>query len=194
MTNPLTKPQLRRKMLARLAALPDRPARSDRLCARLIGQPQFAAAESVLLYSHIRSEVQTTIAIEQVLAAGKQLILPRCVGDTLVLHQIEHLDELAAGAFGILEPGEAICNDSSRRVDVAEIDLLCIPGVAFDQQGRRMGRGRGYYDRLLANASTSSTVWGLAFDCQLVDRAPSEPHDRPMQGIVTESRVIIPAE
>lgn len=182
-----SKHEVRKQMARELRATTDRESKSRLLFSHLFGLPQYAEADSVLLYAHIRNEVQTTFAIQQVWADGKQLVLPRCEGDELVLYLVRSETELSPGAFGIPEPCEVVRNSPGRIMSVSAIDLLCIPGVAFDFKGNRLGRGKGYYDRLLTQASPQSAIFGIAFDCQLLPTIPSEPHDRPMHGVVTES-------
>lgn len=185
----LSKPALRREIFARMRALSDREHRSRTVFGRLFELNEYQQAESVLLYAHIGCEVQTTDAMNRVWADGKQLVLPRCEGKNLVLYKIESVDELEPGSFGIPEPISAVLSDPRRRLDATAIDLLCIPGVAFDRAGNRLGRGKGFYDRLLATCSADANLFGVAFDCQIVESVPTLPHDRPMTAVLSESGV-----
>jgi 5-formyltetrahydrofolate cyclo-ligase len=102
---------------------------------------------------------------------------------------IDSLDELEVNTFDLLEPPLTLRLNTARQCPPGEVDLFLIPGLAFDMAGGRIGYGRGYYDSLLANASPGSTLIGLAFDCQIVDRVPMTGHDVPVGLIVTESGV-----
>ena len=113
---------------------------------------------------------------------GKNVALPRVAGEGLSLHLVESSDELRCGAFGILEPVE----DAVPAGD--SFDLILVPGLAFDERGRRLGRGKGYYDRFLATA-TGLRV-GVCHDFQIVDSVPREAHDLAMDFLVTPTRVI----
>jgi 5-formyltetrahydrofolate cyclo-ligase len=114
--------------------------------------------------------------------------VPWCHGDHLRLFLLRDLAELDVGRFGILEPRAVLRERPDRNIDPCELDLLVIPGVAFDRRGGRIGHGRGYFDRLLIEVRESATLIGLAFDCQVFDHVPTEPHDVPMDLVVTESK------
>jgi 5-formyltetrahydrofolate cyclo-ligase len=105
---------------------------------------------------------------------------PRIHGDNLIFHQIDHPAELSPGFRNILEP-EA----NRAAVSPSTFDLILCPGLGFGRDGSRLGRGRGYYDRTLAHASTHASVIGVALPYQLVDRLPTEPHDHFMDQLAT---------
>lgn len=133
-------------------------------------------AKTVLLYHSLPDEVDTKRLIAQALEQGKRVLLPVVVGDDLELRETKGND-LHTGAFNIQEPtGEAF-------KDFDVIDLAIIPGVAFTSDGKRLGRGRGYYDRLLVRL-THTPRWGLCWPFQIVESLPTEAHD------ITMSRVI----
>lgn len=142
--------------------------------------PEFQEAHHILAYSSLPDEIPTEGFLCR-WAGEKSLYLPRVDGDRLEILAYDSC-RLATGAFRILEPtGDKIC-------DVSEIDLIIVPAVAFDRNGNRLGRGKGYYDRLLRNAGCKKI--GVAYDCQLLDRIPAEPHDVPMDIIVTDKEII----
>jgi len=114
---------------------------------------------------------------------GKSIALPRVDGEILVPHVVESPADLRPGCFGILEPSV------DAPVAGNAFDVILVPGLAFDQSGRRLGRGRGYYDRFLAG--TSGLRVAVCFDWQLVDTIPVEPHDLAMDAILTPSKIII---
>ncbi len=106
----------------------------------------------------------------------KKIILPVVVGDDLELRQYQGFSQMRKGSFNILEPvGENLS-------DLSEIDLAIIPGMAFTCKGLRMGRGRGFYDRLLPQLKCRKI--GVCFDCQIVESLPLDPWDAPLDGVV----------
>lgn len=147
---------------------------------RLEGSESFRSAHTVLLYSSLPDEPDTRALIRRAAAAGKRVLLPVVTGETTMeLREYSGEGNMRRGAFGISEPqGEPFA-------DYAQIDLAVIPGVAFDAQGNRLGRGRGYYDRLLAKlkALRVATV-GVCFDFQKLTSVPAEPHDIKVDGIL----------
>lgn len=112
----------------------------------------------------------------------KTVALPRVVGEELSLHLVEAGDELHRGAFGIREPAE------NSPASGNSFDLILVPGLAFDRQGGRLGRGRGFYDRFLATA-TGRRV-GVCQDFQIVDSVPCEAHDLTMDFVITPTEII----
>lgn len=181
----MEKAGLRQHLLtARLALSPGLRSTWDLAAqGQLIASNAFAAARTLLLYMPFRGEVATSAIADTARAAGKRVVLPKVVrsGHGLTLHQIDSdPGDLAPGAFGILEP-----RAGTPQVARNEIDLVVVPGVAFDRQGGRLGYGGGYYDRLLADLPTACKL-GLAYALQVVDRLPREPHDVPMDGLATE--------
>ena len=125
--------------------------------------------------------------IRESLGSGKNVVVPRVNknNQTLILSELHRWTELEKGAYNILEPQK----ENLREIAVDIIDLILVPGVGFDCSGHRLGHGKGYYDKVLKEATHAVHV-GLAFECQLVERIPVEPHDVPVDIIVTEKRVI----
>jgi 5-formyltetrahydrofolate cyclo-ligase len=117
------------------------------------------------------------------LASGKTLLYPAVVGEDLEFRRVCSLESLVPGKFGILEP-------QGDPVDPAGADLIVVPGVAFDLCGRRIGYGKGYYDRSLHRLERSGRLAGFCYDFQLVQEIAGEPHDVTMDLIVTELRVV----
>lgn len=162
---------------------------------RLLGLPAFQEACVLLLFASFRSEVDTLALLPYCLKEGKTVILPvtDMAQNTLRLYEVRSMDELAPGCYGIPEP--AVGED--RRREVKGIDLLLIPGVAFDLQGNRLGYGKGFYDRLLRSyldalprPQRSGNIIALAYEEQVVERIPSEAHDVRMDTIITDKRII----
>jgi 5-formyltetrahydrofolate cyclo-ligase len=96
------------------------------------------------------------------------------------------MEELALGMYRILEPRAELRTLPEKQVDVKDLDLVIVPGVAFDRRGARMGHGKGYYDKLLEHARRDTPLIALAFECQLFEEIPMAPHDIFMDAVVTE--------
>ena len=131
-------------------------------------------------------EVDTHRLIENAFASAKRVCVPVLEkgSDNLKVVEIESLDNLSPGSFGILEPSAA----ARRSVAPTEWDLAVVPGIAFDRSGHRLGFGRGYYDRLLAE--TQATALALAFGFQVTEPFPTMPQDIDMDLILTENETI----
>lgn len=156
---------------------------SDAVVERLLTMPLWHDARTVLLYHSLPDEVCTHSLIRMAVQ-GKTVLLPVVNGDDLVLRRYSADDALQQGAFNILEPKG---NDIE---DYAAIDLAIVPGMAFTSQGDRLGRGRGYYDRLLPRL-TNATKIGLCWSFQLIDSLPTAPHDIRMDGVVTDEHCYV---
>ncbi|MFP6677610.1 MAG: 5-formyltetrahydrofolate cyclo-ligase, partial [Pirellulaceae bacterium] len=123
------------------------------------------------------------------LASGKRIVIPYCVDGLLELFLLEDMDELEVGMYRILEPRAELRGLPEKRVDVETLDLIMVPGVAFDRRGGRTGHGKGYYDKLLEHARLDTPLVALAFECQMFPEIPVQEHDVFMDRVVTESAV-----
>ena len=135
-----------------------------------------------MAYMAMPSEPDLGQVIEEVLAQGKTLLLPRCEpGDRLTARLVTSTEGLTPGVFGIPEPGPEL-----PEADPETIDLVLVPGMAFDREGRRLGRGKGYYDRFLSTCPgrTMGVCW------RTVEEIPTEDHDIRMDAVVTEDLVM----
>jgi len=135
-------------------------------------------------------EVQTLPHIRSLLDRGVTVWLPKTIIATKSLRWGNVRDtkvELTAGAFSVLEPSDVVI--SREQVDFKKIRLVIVPGVAFDEQGHRLGYGQGYYDRFLQSAPLSCPVVGLAFELQVFPAIPSEIHDAKIEYLVTEKKI-----
>jgi len=185
------KAALRREILARRDALDSdtRGRLSTAALARVAALDAFRRARVVLGYASFGSELETRPFLQAVLAAGRTLVLPRVerAARRLALHQVRDLDtELRPGTWGIPEPVPARC----RTVTRAEIGFALVPGVVFDPGGGRIGYGAGYYDRLLAEwPALAPALVAVAFELQVVPAVPVFDTDRPVDLVVTESRI-----
>ena len=150
---------------------------------RLLSHPRIKTANTVMLYYSLPDEVDTHTLVDSLLMSDKHIILPRVTGEgTMELRRYTGPSDLAQGAYNIMEPtGEVFDN-------YTDIDLAVIPGVAFDKDGNRMGRGKGYYDRYLPRCQNAVKI-GVAFDCQRVEHAASGTLDAVLDAFATEKGV-----
>lgn len=153
---------------------------SERITEVLLGSSYFQKAETVMSYMSFKNEVDTHEINSTVLRAGKKLLLPRTVGKEK-MEAVEYRKGLQRGAMGIEEPiGEKY---------IGKIDLIIVPGVAFDKEGNRIGFGRGYYDRFLEDYPDSMKI-SLAYDFQMVERIEAEEHDKKVDIIFLKNNLI----
>ncbi len=165
------KQQLRRQLSA------SRPQPSEGLTEQLAALVTQHAAKTVASYSPLPSEPDVT-EFNSWASENLNLVLPRVRG-----HDLEFAaGEVREGAFGIAEP-------QGTDVPIAEIDLMIVPALAADMAGNRLGKGKGFYDRVLANYSGKRIA--VIFDSELIDSVPSEPHDQRVQIIVTPLRTVV---
>ncbi len=156
--------------------------RSDaRLSERFLALPRLAAADRVMLYHSVGREISTRALLEQLQAMGKQVLLPRCLPEHAMEVRLYRPEGMIPGVFGILEPGE-----TCPLIAPEEIDLILVPALCYDRDCRRMGRGGGYYDRFLPRC-TAFTV-GLCRDVLLCHRLPTDPWDRGVDFVLTETQ------
>ena len=181
---------VRNEIRARVKAIdPDqRAALSGRACALLQRQTIWEKTPLIFFYAPLPDEVNVWPLIGDALAAGKTVALPRfdeTTGQYVACEIQDVVRDLQEGQFGIHEPGAHCLAVAPNR-----LDLVLVPGVAFDLQGRRLGRGKGFYDQMLA--SVRGTTCGIAFDEQIVETIPVEPHDVHLNCILTPTRWIQP--
>ncbi len=146
----------------------------------------FRQAKTIHIFISKTDEPDTSPIIESAWESGKTVAVPCVIPESFELFhsQLKSFEDLSSGALGVLEPspeGRIAMNPES-------FDLVIIPGVAFDRQGGRLGYGKGYYDRFLEQ--TAAFRLALAFNFQVLEKVPTEKHDVPMNGILTESGII----
>lgn len=162
----------------------ERAAASAQACLRLEQQNVWREARSILFYAPMADEVDTWRLLLDALAAGKEVFLPRYhpqEGAYEVCRVVDAGRDVRVGQFGIREPGE-----SSRKIQSNRLDLILVPGIAFDFDGHRLGRGKGHYDQLLK--SLQGTTCGVAFERQIVSHVPTGSHDVRLSCILTPMR------
>ncbi|CAN5441845.1 5-formyltetrahydrofolate cyclo-ligase [soil metagenome] len=167
----------------------DKEAVSAVIVTKFFALPEYAAAKTVMFYVDAGSEVKTRQALPAAIASGKRIVVPWCVVETneLELFLLEDMSELAEGAYKILEPREDLKLLPDKRVQPEQLDLIMVPGTAFDAKGGRMGQGKGYYDRLLTNARPDAPLVALAFECQMMPEIIVSSHDVFMDRVLTEA-------
>lgn len=183
----MDKQELRAQMRARRRALTAQAQQeaAQAVLARLQGFAPLAQARCVMAYMACRGELSLEPVIEWILESGKTLALPRCEAPgVMTARRVRALSELEAGAYGLPEPGEG-----SAVIAPEEIDLIFVPGTAFDAQGRRLGQGGGYYDRFLSR--THALRVGVCHGFALVDCVPAQAHDLNMDEILTPGAMIL---
>ena len=200
MESAVLKRELRRSIRTRLDQMrdSDQKQHSERARQLLENQDAWKKAKKILFYAPLPGELDVWPLFEDAVDAGKEVYLPRFVPaaagkPSMELTESKHVyvacavrnlkTELKTGQFDIREP-----LDTCREIPLNRLDFVLVPGVAFDLQGRRLGRGKGYYDRLLAEVR--GTTCGVAFDEQIVDQLPVEPHDIHVNCILTPTRWI----
>lgn len=162
---------------------------SREIVQKFLDLPEYAAAQTVMFYVDVRTEVKTRDFLAVALTHGKKIVVPYCLDGELELFWLQSMDELAIGMYKILEPRADLRGLPGKKVSPFELDLVMVPGVAFDRHGARMGHGFGYYDKLLEHTRPGTPLVALAFECQLFEGIPTAPHDIFMDKIVTEAAI-----
>ena len=184
----MDKADLRRQFRERLQAIPpdQRDQRSSRACEELVSLAPFQGASFVMMFLSMPDEVDTTAAIRRAWRTGKTVVVPKVdwALRTMTPVAIESLDQgLATERGGLRNPvgGQA--------VGLEQIDLVVVPGLGFDRQGHRLGRGAGFYDRFLADPRLRAGRCGLCYAEQIVDLIPVTWTDQAMDWLVTDTQV-----
>lgn len=183
----LAKADLRREIRCRLKTLSpaDRAAAGASLAAKIAALPEWRTAQSVLLFVPLPDEPAVGALLELALVLGKRTVLPAfdAVSGSYLGRQVTNpATDLIVGKFGAQEPAPGCL-----AVPVGTLDFAVVPGVAFTPDGKRLGRGRGFYDRMLA--SFRGVSCGVGFDEQIVPELPVEPHDVKLSYVATPTRV-----
>jgi 5-formyltetrahydrofolate cyclo-ligase len=158
---------------------------SEKICDRLVRTEAFRKAHCIALYHAIKGEVQT-IALIEAWHDKKIILLPVISGDDMAFYPYAGRERMVSGALNIPEPEHVV----TEKIPAEDIDLFIVPGIAFDREGNRMGRGKGYYDRFLSE--TDKPAIGLCFGFQLKKHIPAEAHDRKMTMVITEEAIVSP--
>jgi 5-formyltetrahydrofolate cyclo-ligase len=185
------KKELRKNMIAARFSLSreEVESKSANIFRKIAAFEQYQKAGVIMVYIAMRNEVETELFILKAISEGKRIVIPVCQRATTTLLPAEiknYPEDLEPGTWGILEPKP----DKLYPLDPQKIDLIIVPGVAFDEQGNRLGHGAGYYDSFLSLLRPDVLKIAPAFDLQVVPSVYEEEHDEPVDVIVTETRVL----
>lgn len=160
---------------------------------RLLELELFNKSRLIMCYMDFRNEVRTSPLIEKCFAMGKKVALPRVVKTDACSREIRVYEisnngsDIEKGSYGILEPKQRV----DAEVDPLDIDLVIVPGVAFDIHKNRVGYGAGYYDRFLKKVRPDCRKLAIAFEMQIIHKIPADDTDIPVDSIITEKRIIV---
>ncbi len=185
------KSQLREEIAKKITALPAKEIaeKTSAIETRLFDFANFLESAIALMYVHNNGEVQTGNILRRTYDYGKIVVLPAFNTENfgMTLLKVDNLDkDLQEGPRGILEPDETRC----KVVPIERIDIAIIPAIALDEKGGRVGSGEGYYDRLIPRLAITTRKVALALEQQIVPQVPIESHDKHVDFIITEDRVI----
>jgi 5-formyltetrahydrofolate cyclo-ligase len=184
--------QLRKEILAKRNKISQQEiaTKSTAIQQRLLGLEELQNSNSIFVYVSFRSEVETLTLIDTLLNMGKNVIVPITRVEDKRLDAIRitnRQSDLEPGYCNIPEPKEELCKTNG--IAPEEVEVILLPGSVFDERGGRFGYGGGYYDRFLAQVPKAIRI-GLAFDLQIIEKAPLQKHDEILDLVVTESRTI----
>ncbi|PIQ87912.1 MAG: 5-formyltetrahydrofolate cyclo-ligase [Candidatus Omnitrophica bacterium CG11_big_fil_rev_8_21_14_0_20_43_6] len=178
----LTKAQIRSKILSRLKTQKeeDRSRKSKLITGKLLKDKVFKKAKIVMFYIAFGGEVNTEEMIREAKKIGKLICVPVCRKDKETMQPaiLEDHAKLIKGPYGVLEPATQV------QVKPQDLDLVIVPGLAFDKKGNRLGRGKGCYDRFLCSLSEKTPSIGLAFDFQILPLVPTTCHDVSVKQVI----------
>lgn len=185
----LSKEEIRKIVAERKQAVADTREMSQAVIDRFILLPEIETCNIIMTYVDFGKEVRTVPLISCLLGQGKQVVVPYCEQGQIQLFLLKALNELAPGYFGILEPKIELRQLSEHRVSYDELQIVVLPGVAFDPNGGRIGRGKGFYDRFLKKTRKNIVSVGFAFDFQVFDEVPMNENDEYLDIIVSENNI-----
>ncbi|MFA5088728.1 MAG: 5-formyltetrahydrofolate cyclo-ligase [Candidatus Omnitrophota bacterium] len=160
----------------------DRVRKSRIILEKMFSLPEFQCSQTILFYASFDGEVDTFEMMKQAQKRDKQIALPIIEEKSIVPRRIQSLASgLEVGPYGVKQPRQ----ESSVALDFRELDLVVVPGLAFDKENNRLGRGKGYYDRFLRALPSRISSIGLAFDFQILDSLPHhQEHDMPVSRVI----------
>lgn len=174
----MNKQCMRRRMRSVRRGVKNCDQKDARICLTVLEMPEYRAALHILLYMAQDGEPDLAALVDDALASGKQVYVPKCIADgVMVACPLRTADDLKKGAFGILEPQTPPC-------DAGIIDLVLCPGLAFDKSGHRLGYGKGYFDHYLMKIQPF--LVGICYTDCIVESVPFQMHDVSMQALISE--------
>ena len=174
----LLRSRMRKKI--QLISLARQKSKSLRIFKRITGSELYQECGSLLIYVSFKAEVDTHRLIRRALADGKKVFVPHVAGKKMQISRIRNFEkDLKEGAFGILQP------HSPKKINFLDFDVAFVPGLAFDKNGGRLGRGAGYFDRYLAKLKKAIKI-GLAYKEQIVKKVPVKKHDVYLNFVITD--------
>lgn len=187
----LAKEQIRKDIAKTLNSLTEkqRTEKAKAIESKLFGFANFLEARITLLYIDGDNEVRTKSILKRAYDFTKIVVLPAFDPERLkvAILKVDHPDkDLVPGPRGVLEPNPARC----KPVPLQKIDIAIIPGLAFDEKGARIGSGHGYYDRFIPDLPATTRKVALAFEEQIIPQVPTESHDKHVDIIITDKRII----
>ncbi len=176
----LTKRSIRNTMLLRLKEQKEdvRNRKSTRIREKLFRTSLFKKAKIIMFYIALNGEVETREMIKEAQNLGKIAVVPVCKDRDLIACVLDDKAKLQKGPYGVWEPV------NKKPFNLGLLDLVVVPGLAFDKKGCRLGRGKGYYDRFLTNIPKKTASIGTAFDFQIIPSVPTTPRDVNVQKII----------
>lgn len=174
--------QLRQAMNENEVAL-----KSEIICRHIVRLDLYKEAKTIMAYLPFRNEVDCSYLFSQIWKEGKRLVVPVCESKTISLipSLLNRMEDTQPGTWGILEPKP----ECLYPLDAGEIDLVIVPGVAFDPQGNRLGYGGGYYDRFLPRLTSGTPKIAVAFQLQIINSLTPDKFDQPMDMVITEENL-----
>ncbi|WP_460295457.1 5-formyltetrahydrofolate cyclo-ligase [Clostridium sardiniense] len=160
-------------------------AMDNNIIEKLMMNETYKSARGIFIYIGFGSEINTKIIIREALNSGKEVYVPKVIKKDMILIKIDSLENLVTSSYGILEP----IGDKSD-LDVNKLELIVMPGVAFDKSGNRLGYGGGYYDKFLEQNKIECKKIALSYDFQVLEKLEVEEHDIKVDLIITENQVI----
>lgn len=186
----MNKKEVRRAVLRERAKLSPElhEAYSERIMELVASTTYYKNAKTIMCFVSFGSEMDTSMIINKALADGKRLVVPIAVHETkeLIPSLITSMDELEPGYFNILTPKAEFV----RPIEPDEIDVILVPGVAFDHHGYRVGYGGGFYDRFLTRTRKDAKRIAIGFSLQILDQVPRESFDLPVEMIISEKGLL----
>jgi len=166
--------------------------KSSKIKEKLFSLDEFKKSKNILFYVSFNNEVDTIETIKELLKNKeenkKNIIVPYVEKNNpmLQLSELKDFTDLEPKTFGILEPKK----DKIKKFNAKKVDLVLVPGIAFDKNGHRIGYGYGYYDKFLGRLNKNTTKIGLCYEFQLIEKIPKERHDIPVDFVITEKRTV----